>query len=289
MINISNLKVKYKDKLALNIDDRIIFENSEKIGIIGSNGAGKSTLIKAILGLVNYDGNISTDIEKEKIAVHMQFNSYSQIVKTRDVMQMVINNKIENDENLMSLIKFFDFKKLLNKTYKQLSGGEKQKLTLILVMWQNSPLTIFDEVTTGLDFVTRQMLMEKLVDYYKDKSTTLLLVSHYYEELENICDKLLYLDKGEVLFFGNKKELFNKYCAKSVVLVEKNQLAEEIIDDKNRLKAMDDKIAVGFENIEDEKKLINKLVENNQNFQRLNESIELTVLNALEQRRENNE
>lgn len=221
MINISNLKVKYKDKLALNIDDRIIFENSEKIGIIGSNGAGKSTLIKAILGLVNYDGNISTDIEKEKIAVHMQFNSYSQIVKTRDVMQMVINNKIENDENLMSLIKFFDFKKLLNKTCKQLSGGEKQKLTLILVMWQNSPLTIFDEVTTGLDFVTRQMLMEKLVDYYKDKSTTLLLVSHYYEELENICDKLLYLDKGEVLFFGNKKELFNKYCAKSVVLVEK--------------------------------------------------------------------
>lgn len=289
MIKINNLKVKYKDKLALNIKDELIFENSKKIGIIGSNGAGKSTLIKAILGIISYEGNIVNDIEKEKIAVHMQFNSYSQVVKTRDVIQMVINNKIENDENLMNLIKFFDFEKLLNKSYKQLSGGEKQKLTLILVMWQNSPVTIFDEVTTGLDFVTRQMLMEKLVDYYKDKPTTLLLVSHYYEELENICDKLLYLDNGEVLFYGEKKELFNKYCAKSVVVADKNIITEKLIGVDDRLKAMDGKIAVGFEDVNEEKVLVNKLVENNQNFQRINESIELTVLNALDKKGENYE
>ncbi len=289
MIKINNLKVKYKDKLALDIKDELIFENSKKIGIIGSNGAGKSTLIKAILGIISYEGSIISDIEKEKIAVHMQFNSYSQVVKTRDVIQMVINNKIENDENLMNLIKFFDFEKLLNKSYKQLSGGEKQKLTLILVMWQNSPVTIFDEVTTGLDFVTRQMLMEKLVDYYKDKPTTLLLVSHYYEELENICDKLLYLDNGRVLFYGEKKELFNKYCAKSVVVTEKNIITEKLIDVDNRLKAMDGKIAVGFEDVDEEKNLVSKLVENNQNFERLNNSIELTVLNAIDKKGIKNE
>ncbi|WP_297809691.1 ATP-binding cassette domain-containing protein [uncultured Finegoldia sp.] len=281
MIKLNNVKVSYKNKLAVDITDEIVFGDCQKIGIIGSNGAGKSTLIKAILGIVNYDGNIYNDIAPEKIAVHMQFNNYSESVPTRDIIQMIANRKIESDKNLMDLIKYFDFEKLLKKTFKQLSGGEKQKLTLILVMWQNSPVTVFDEVTTGLDFVTRQSLMKKIVDYYKDKPTTILMVSHYYQELEDICDKLLYLNDGKVLFFGDKKEMFLKYCSKSVILCDKNSITESLIDEKTRLVAMENKIAAGFCDVESEKKLIEKLVDNNQSFERLNDSIELTVLNAL--------
>ncbi|MDO4662233.1 MAG: ABC transporter ATP-binding protein [Tissierellia bacterium] len=282
MIRLKNLQVKYKDKLALDIKDEITFENSEKIGIIGSNGAGKSTLIKAILGIVDYEGYVYNDIAKEEIAVHMQFNNYAWNVKIRDIIQMIVGKRIEDDSILMDLIEFFDFKKLLDKNYKELSGGEKQKLTLILVMWQNSPITIFDEVTTGLDFVTRQLLMEKIVEYYKDKPTTVLIVSHYYEELENICDKLLYLHNGKVLFYGKKREIFNKYCTKSVILTEENETTNSLIDKDIRLKAMDNKIAAGFDDIDKEKILINKLVDNNETFERLNESIELSVLNALD-------
>lgn len=289
MIKLEDVKVKFNDKLALDIDGEIIFEDGQKIGIIGSNGAGKSTLIKAILGTVNYQGKIYDEIPKEEIAVHMQFNNYSENVKIRDIIQMIVNGKIEEDKNLQELIHYFDFDKLLNKTYRQLSGGEKQKLTLILVLWQNSPVTIFDEVTTGLDFVTRRSLMEKIVDYYRDKETTILLVSHYYEELENICDKLLYLDHGQVLFFGNKVELFNEYCAKSVVLADKNPVTEQMIDRDIRLAAMDNKIAVGFDSIHDEKKLIDQLLQADQNFQRLNESIELTVLNAMARKGQSDE
>lgn len=281
MIKLNNVKVSYKNKLAVDITDEIVFGDCQKIGIIGSNGAGKSTLIKAILGIVNYDGNIYNDIAPEKIAVHMQFNNYSESVPTRDIIQMIANRKIESDKNLMDLIKYFDFEKLLKKTFKQLSGGEKQKLTLILVMWQNSPVTVFDEVTTGLDFVTRQSLMKKIVDYYKDKPTTILMVSHYYQELEDICDKLLYLNDGKVLFFGDKKEMFLKYCSKSVILCDKNSITESLIDEKTRLVAMENKIAAGFSELDSEKKLIEKLVDNNQSFERLNDSIELTVLNAL--------
>lgn len=282
MIRLKNLQVKYKDKLALDIKDEITFENSEKIGIIGSNGAGKSTLIKAILGIVDYEGYVYNDIAKEETAVHMQFNNYAWNVKIRDIIQMIVGKRIEDDSTLMDLIEFFDFKKLLDKNYKELSGGEKQKLTLILVMWQNSPITIFDEVTTGLDFVTRQLLMEKIVEYYKDKPTTVLIVSHYYEELENICDKLLYLHNGKVLFYGKKREIFNKYCTKSVILTEENEITNSLIDKDIRLKAMDNKIAAGFDDTDKEKLLINKLVDNNETFERLNESIELSVLNALD-------
>lgn len=281
MIKLNNVKVQYKDKIAVDIKDEIVLEDAHKIGIIGSNGAGKSTLIKAILGLVNYSGSISSDIPKEKIAVHMQFNNYSKTVKTKDIIQMITNKKIESDENLMDLIKYFDFEKLLHKSFKKLSGGEKQKLTLILVMWQNSPVTIFDEVTTGLDFVSRQSLMEKIVEYYKDKSTTILMVSHYYQELEDICDKLLYLHEGKVLFYGKKREMFLKYCTSSVILTEKNSITESLIPKDIRLEAMENKIAAGFNDINTEKKLISSLVDNNQQFERLNDSIELTVLNAL--------
>ena len=282
MINLKDVRVSYKDRKALDIKGEIKFNNGEKIGIIGSNGAGKSTLINAILGIVDYQGYIKTDISKEKIAVHMQFNNYSTAVNNRDIIQMVTNRKIEDDSNLKELISFFDFEKLLKKSYKQLSGGEKQKLTLILVMWQNSPITVFDEVTTGLDFVTRKVLMEKIVDYYKGKDTTILMVSHYYEELENICDNLLYLHEGEVLFFGSKEDMFKKYCTRAVILTDENEITNGLIDQKIRLASSPMKIAAGFNDPVQEIALVQKLIENDQKFERLNESIELTVLNALD-------
>lgn len=282
MISIDSLQVAYGDKEVLNINQPIRFKSGEKIGIIGSNGAGKSTLIKAILGLIPYKGHIERDIRHSQMAVHMQFNNYSTSVKTSDIIQMVANSKIEEDPKLQELIDFFDFSKLLNKTFKQLSGGEKQKLTLILVMWQDAPLTIFDEVTTGLDFVTRQMLMDKIVDYYHDKTTTVLLVSHYYEELENICDQLLYLHQGDVLFYGNKKDLFQTYCTPSVILMDDNETTQQLVGPKDRITSMPNKLAAGINDKNQEKRLVEALIDADQAFERVNDSIELTVLNALE-------
>lgn len=289
MIRINDLQVRYKDKLALDMAGPLEFKSGERIGIIGSNGAGKSTLVKAILGILDYNGNIDLDLDRKKIAVHMQFNYYSSAINTRDTIQMIAGRKIESDPKLKELVDYFNFTPLLKKTFKELSGGEKQKLTLILVMGQDSPITIFDEVTSGLDFVTREALMDKIKDYYKDKDTTILLVSHYYQELENICDKLLYLKKGKPLFFGDKDQLFKNYCADSVILVDKNKTSEGLIDEKYRLASSQGKIAAGFNDKVQEKALIDALVEENMAFERLNESIELTVLNALARKEKENE
>ena len=75
--------------------------------------------------------------------------------------------------------------------------------------------------------------------------------------------------------------MFNKYCTKSVILTEDNDTTNSLIGKEDRIASMTNKIAAGFDNSTREKDLINKLVENDQNFERLNESIELTVLNAL--------
>ena len=121
MINIENLEVKYGNKKALSIE-KLNIKKGEKIGVIGSNGAGKSTLIKALLEIVNYTGDIKKDIDTEDIAVHMQFNNYAETVSVKDIIELVIGDKIENNKIVQKLIDFFDFKDSLNKKYNILSG-----------------------------------------------------------------------------------------------------------------------------------------------------------------------
>ena len=276
MINIENLEVKYGNKKALSIE-KLNIKKGEKIGVIGSNGAGKSTLIKALLEIVNYTGDIKKDIDTEDIAVHMQFNNYAETVSVKDIIELVIGDKIENNKIVQELIDFFDFKDSLNKKYNILSGGQKQRLTLILVMASNSPLTIFDEVTSGLDFETRQKLMKKLKEWYEEKDTTLILVSHYYEELENLVDKLLILDKGEVIAYGNKKDLFKKYCGNVVFIVNNTKNNHDLFKKEELVEISKEKLAIVCSDKREEQRVINKLIEEDMDFTRTKSDIELIV------------
>ncbi|MBF0987301.1 MAG: ABC transporter ATP-binding protein [Clostridiales bacterium] len=276
MINIENLEVKYGNKKALSIE-KLNIKKGEKIGVIGSNGAGKSTLIKALLEIVNYTGDIKKDIDTKDIAVHMQFNNYVETVSVKDIIELVIGDKIENNKIVQELIDFFDFKDSLNKKYNILSGGQKQRLTLILVMASNSPLTIFDEVTSGLDFETRQKLMKKLKEWYEDKDTTLILVSHYYEELENLVDKLLILDKGEVIAYGNKKDLFKKYCGNVVFIVNNTKNNHDLFKKEELVEISKEKLAIVCSDKKEEQRVINKLIEEDMDFTRTKSDIELIV------------
>ena len=276
MINIENLEVKYGNKQALSIE-KLNIKKGEKLGVIGSNGAGKSTLIKALLEIVNYTGDIKKDIDTKDIAVHMQFNNYAETVSIKDIIELVIGDKIENNKIVQELIDFFDFKDSLNKKYNILSGGQKQRLTLILVMASNSPLTIFDEVTSGLDFETRQKLMKKLKEWYEDKDTTLILVSHYYEELENLVDKLLILDKGEVIAYGNKKDLFKKYCGNVVFIVNNTKNNHDLFKKEELVEISKEKLAIVCSDKKEEQRVINKLIEEDMDFTRTKSDIELIV------------
>lgn len=276
MINIENLEVKYGNKKALSIEELNI-KKGEKVGVIGSNGAGKTTLIKAILDIVNYSGDIKKDIDTKDIAVHMQFNNYVETVNTKDIIELIIGEKIKNNKTVQELIEFFDFEECLNKNYKKLSGGQKQRLTLILVMAQNSPLTIFDEVTSGLDFETRQKLMNKLKEWYKDKDTTLILVSHYYEELENLVDKLLILDNGEVIAYGSKKDLFKKYCGNVVFIINNTKYNYDLFKKEELVEISKEKLAIVCSNKQEEQRVINKLIDKDVDYIKTKSDIELIV------------
>lgn len=280
MLEFKKLTVSYGNKKALEIEDRIEIRDGEKLGLIGSNGAGKTTLIRAILKLVPYQGEIQRKIEAEEIAVHMQQNEYSSLTPVKDVMEAILGCKIRENEMAQELIRFFEFEDCLRKRYKALSGGQKQRLTMILVMCQESPLTIFDEVTSGLDFETRTRLMQLLQKWYSKRNTTLLVVSHYYEELESLVDTLLLLEKGQVVAYGTKEELFQKYCGKRALIFERSPMTEKLAEGYKILKTAEDRIAVRCDEEETEKRLTEALLHANVDYVRTHRDIELMVTNA---------
>jgi hypothetical protein len=280
MLTLDGVKVTFKDKTALDLGRMVEIADNDRVGVIGSNGAGKTTLIKSILGIVNYQGNIKRGIGVDKIAVHMQQNEYIDTVPLSIILEMLIGGPIKENKKIMEMIEFFEFESCLKKRWKHLSGGQKQRFTLILVMCSESPLTLLDEVTSGLDFETRQKLMKKLTQWYKERNTTLLVTSHYYEELEHLVNKILYLDKGKVVDFGNKDELFRKYCGKAVILCEENDAVKEILKNHRQIIAPEGMIALRCDEKEDEIAVSEALSGINVNYRRSNNDIELMTINA---------
>lgn len=280
LLTIKDLQVRYGNQIALQIDRPIEIREGERIGIIGSNGAGKTTLVKAVLGLTHYKGSIRTSLRPEQIAAHMQSNHYAATMPVKTILETILDTSIRKNRELQELIHYFEFEKCLHKRYTHLSGGQKQRFTIILVMLQNAPLTFYDEVTSGLDFETRQKLMEKLSDWYQGKSNTLCIVSHYYEELEMLAEKILILDQGKVIDYGRKGELFQKYCGRSVFIVDKNRDNQELLEGYKKLVAPDHLLAVSCPNLDTEQRLCLLLLQKNVNFKRSDNDIEIMSTNA---------
>lgn len=281
LLSIENLTVHYGKDTALEIETPISIEEGDRVGIIGSNGAGKTTLVKSILGLVNYQGNIRTNLTMEQIAAHMQFNEYTDTMATRYIMETILETKISRNPKLHELIEYFEFEDCLRKKYSKLSGGQKQRFTIIMVMMQNAPLTFYDEVTSGLDFETRQKLVEKMVSWYRDKDSSLCIISHYYEELESLANKLLILDKGHVIDYGKKDELFQKYCGRAVIKLNRSEENELLFKNYKKLASPAHLIALSCETSEKERELTRLLLEHNLDYTRSSTDIESIYTNAI--------
>ncbi|MDO5715338.1 MAG: ATP-binding cassette domain-containing protein [Tissierellia bacterium] len=243
-MQIDFLQVNYRGKPALTIDTPITFQKNDRIGVIGSNGAGKTTLVKALLGLIPSEGRFDLEFDPREISVHLQFNEYQDCLPIRMIMELILDSKLEQHPLAMELIDYFDFRHCLNKKYSKMSGGERQKLTLILVLAEDNPLVFFDEVTTGLDFTTRMDLIKLMSKWYQERDTTLFFITHYYKEIENIVNKLLILDRGRVLAWGDTQALFRKYCGESLIILNNKVEYKKLFKDFSLLDTAEDKVVL---------------------------------------------
>jgi len=214
---IDSLVKKYGDKVAVdNLSLRI--QRGAFFGLLGPNGAGKSTTIKCITGIGKItSGKISIDgldVEKDykeargKVGLSPQdFNVdfFGTCEKILDYMAGYygIPKKIR-EERVNALLKQFELEEHRKKKFDQLSGGLKRRLVLARALVNNPPLLILDEPTAGIDVEQRHALWKYLRQLNKE-GTTIILTSHYLEEVEALCSDIAIINHGRIVALGTKE------------------------------------------------------------------------------------
>ena len=227
MIIFDKVSKKYKKVAVNNFSFKI--NDGEFIGLLGPNGAGKTTIIKMLCGLATFTSGTIT-INNNSL-IDKRINYLSQI----GVMPQHINldNELTVNENLVlhgrlykmrsndikrkinELLEFVDLTNQKNDFVSTLSGGMKRKLLLARCLMHNPSILLLDEPTIGLDVFYRHKIWELLKELHRNK-TTILLTTHYLEEAESLCDKIVLLKNGSLLMSGTSDQ-FRKKVGKVVL------------------------------------------------------------------------
>ena len=278
MLKLNRVKVNYGNVTALALNSELVIDTNDTVGVIGSNGSGKSTLIKALTNQVSFQGTIE---KPAKIAVHLQENSYPNTVNCLTIMEGLLQTSYKKDEKLKELVHFFDFEKNLSKKFAQLSGGQKQRLTIIMVLYQDAELTCFDELSTGLDFETRYHLMQKIKAWYANKPAMVLIITHYFDELEQLANKLLIIEKGQLVAYDTTVALFEKHVGYSAILIETEVINMSLPDSARFIIGEKKQTAIACDDVETQQAIISELNQHGLPFSVTRNSVTLIYLNAL--------
>ncbi|WP_273327995.1 ABC transporter ATP-binding protein [Vallitalea guaymasensis] len=183
-------------------------------GLLGANGAGKTTTIECILGTKKFDsGTVSilgvdpqTNRKElfEKVGVQFQEANYQDRI-TVDELCQVTQALYKEAANYHDLLKEFGIFDKIKSPVSTLSGGERQRLFIILAIIPEPEIVFLDELTTGLDARARRDVW-KILTSLKAKGLTILLTSHFMDEVEALCDSICILKKGQIVFYGTISE-----------------------------------------------------------------------------------
>lgn len=205
-IQIKNITKRYKDVTALD-DISFSFEFGRIYGFLGRNGAGKSTLINIIANRIFADqGEVLIDgiPAKENMGVHEKIfcmseaDLYDRDLKVKDHFKWT--NRFYNDFDLdkaFELSKKFNLD--INKRFKALSKGYQSIFKLIIALSLNVPYVIFDEPVLGLDANHRELFYSLLLKEFENNERTLIIATHLIEEVSNIIEEVVLIDKGKIL------------------------------------------------------------------------------------------
>ncbi|SEN06981.1 ABC transporter ATP-binding protein [Nonomuraea pusilla] len=213
-IEVRNLRKRYPNHLAV---DDVSFEvaEGEIFGILGPNGAGKTTTVECVAGLRPFDGGsvrvAGLDPREDRDALRRVLGVQLQ--------SAALPEKIKVWEALDLYASFYpdpaDWRELLDQVglggkrdtaFKQLSGGQRQRLSVALALVGRPRVAVLDELTTGLDPQARRDTWE-LVERVRDSGVTILLVTHFMEEAERLCDRVALIDAGKVAATGTPSGL----------------------------------------------------------------------------------
>ena len=252
IIEVKNLTKKYKELKAV---DDLSFEvhEGEILGLLGPNGSGKSTTINCLLSLLNYSNGSIKIFGKE-----MKPDSYDLKTKIGVVFQEVsVFDELTVYENLdyfcglyisdketrkkyiddaIRLVGLEDFKKFYPK---KLSGGLLRRLNIACGISHKPKLIILDEPTVAVDPQSRNNILDG-IKKLRDDGATIVYTTHYMEEVEILCDRVIILDKGKILASGTTDELKEFAKIEEKISIEVNDLDAKYIDKIKELKNVDE-------------------------------------------------
>lgn len=224
IIQIRHLEKRYRDVYALKDVSLSVRENT-LFGLLGVNGAGKSTLIRILCGLCQKDKGTAFvcgyDIDKDISKIHALINLSPQETAVCMNLSVIENLKFfmdihsKRDEDYINeLISLFSLEDVLHKKAKHLSGGYQRRLSIAISLVSRPKILFLDEPTLGLDVISRRQLW-KILSKLKE-NMTIVLTSHYLEEMEALSDEVAVLSKGRVLSQGSIEEIKKKENASTL-------------------------------------------------------------------------
>lgn len=265
VIRAQGLRKTYGDFVAV---EGINFEvkRGEAFGLLGPNGAGKSTTMRMITStLQRTSGELSIlgkdpDKHGPEIRAHLgvvpqadnldrQLSVWENILvygRYFGLSRKFLKGKIEE------LLAFAQLEDKRNVKSEELSGGMKRRLTIARGLVNEPEILLLDEPTTGLDPQARHVLWDRLFRL-KELGVTLVLTTHYMDEAEQLCDRLVVMDKGQIMAEGSPAELIKKYSSKEVLEVRFGSngnaaAAKKLKDFGDRIEVLPDRILIYTEN-----------------------------------------
>lgn len=218
-------KREYEEKAAVSHMDIQVCEG-EFVGLIGPNGAGKTTLIKMLTGIIaptsgklsvlGFIPNQRRDAFKKQYAVVMGQKSQLFFELTvNDILRLfqAIYEIPEQEfqENKRYFVELFQVQELMDVQVRTLSLGERMKMELMVALLHGPRVLFLDEPTIGLDAIASRQIRNFLKEINREKHTTILLTSHYVEDIRTLCDRAVVVSHGRKFYDGSTSKLFERY------------------------------------------------------------------------------
>ncbi|WP_214106993.1 ABC transporter ATP-binding protein [Acrocarpospora catenulata] len=196
IITVENLHKRYGEKVAV-ADVSFTVDEGEIFGVVGRNGAGKTTTIECVAGLrtpTSGTVRVAADL-KQEVGVQLQDCSLPDKIRVGEALDLYASFYANpaRPADLLAEVGLDPKKK-----FATLSGGQRQRLSIALALVGKPRIAILDELTTGLDPQSRRDTWE-LIERIKERGVTVLLVTHFMEEVERLCDRVAVISEGRVL------------------------------------------------------------------------------------------
>jgi ABC-2 type transport system ATP-binding protein len=288
VIEAKNLTKKYPDKLALdNLNLKV--NEGEIVGLLGPNGAGKSTFIKILSGTEKFEGGelflfnekISKKTRKligvapQENAVYPLLTCYENLIYFGSLYGILGIIAHERAEELLKKLNLFEKKDVISK---DLSGGMRRRLNLACALMHKPKIIILDEPTTGLDPAVRNTMWKTTEKVARDNKATLLLTTHYLEEAEALCDRIILINSGKIIADGTPSSL-KKMAGKEIAKIKSIPgKYDDIFSIISKIKEIDEVTITEHGLVIEADNISNKIQEITKSFEKNKENIvEFTV------------